>query len=145
MNKIKITILALGVCFLISDLAAQDTKPSSSKETEINSKDLAAKKAKTDSKELAAALKIVEPLRLNEISKVLTNHELSLSKLNDQKALEIKNLERTRDKELSAILDEAEMKFYAKWKESKKAADEKMLNRKPKELIDKKSKAPVKK
>ncbi|MFT4723138.1 MAG: hypothetical protein ACI8QW_001265, partial [Saprospiraceae bacterium] len=30
MKKIKITILALGVCFAVSDLAAQDTKPSSS-------------------------------------------------------------------------------------------------------------------
>ena len=80
MKKIKITILALGVCFAVSDLAAQDTKPSSSTEVVINPKEVALKKVKNDIGEISAALKIKDEKRLSYIASALSQYEVALSK-----------------------------------------------------------------
>jgi len=151
MNQIKITFLSLIVCFAISDLAAQDTKPSSSKETKVNPIDVANQKAKSNSAEMTAALKISDEKRIFNIMNVIKEYEVALSKAMDSdktaehKAKAKELLERDRDKRLSVLLDQSELKLYTKWKESKEEAEEAVLENEPKKLMEKGSKAAVKK
>ncbi|MEZ7940096.1 MAG: hypothetical protein QMB45_02130 [Flavobacteriales bacterium] len=150
MKKIKITILALGVCFAVSDLAAQDTKPSSSTEVVINPKEVALKNVKNDVGEISAALKIKDEKRLSYIASALSQYEVALAKTMasdktaEHKAKAKEDLEMGRDKRLSALLDPSELKLYTKWKESKEEEDA-VLENKPKESMGTGSKAAVKK
>lgn len=154
MNKIKLTLLALGVCFAISDVAAQDTKLSSTTEKVVNPKEVAAQKAKDTSAEIAEALKIDNPKKVLNISNVWNQYELSLGRTmaSDKTAEEIlkakEYLEIARDKRLMNLFDDSEIKMYTLWKQSKEAEEKAVLKKKSSSGLktnDTKAKAPQKK